>query len=136
MAILEFLWYVIIVFAFMAMIMILFFIFTDLFRDKTLNGWWKAVWIIFLIFFTPITCLVYLIFRGKGMAHRSEEARKQMQEAQQAYIRETAGNAGPAEQITQAKALLDSGAINQQEFDALKAKALGSQPAGGNPAAG
>lgn len=135
MAILEFLWYVIIVFAFMALIMILFFIFTDLFRDKQLSGWWKAVWIIFLIFFTPITCLVYLIFRGKGMAHRSEEARQQMQAAQQAYIREAAGKSGPADQITQAKALLDSGAINQQEYDALKTKALSGQAASGTAAA-
>lgn len=124
MSIVEFLWYALMVFAFVAYLFILFFIITDLFRDHKLSGWFKAIWIVFLIFFPFITALVYLIARGKGMGERAQQAQQEMAAAQQAYIREAAGKSGPADQITQAKALLDSGAITQEEFDALKAKAL------------
>lgn len=126
MSIVEFLWYALMVFAFVAYLFILFFIITDLFRDHKLSGWFKAIWIVFLIFFPFITALVYLVARGKGMGERAQQAQQEMAAAQQAYIREAAGKSGPADQITQAKALLDNGAITQEEFDALKAKALNS----------
>lgn len=124
MSIVEFLWYALMVFAFVAYLFILFFIITDLFRDHKLSGWFKAIWIVFLIFFPFITALVYLIARGKGMGERAQQAQQEMAAAQAAYIREAAGKSGPADQIAQAKALLDSGAITQEEFDALKSKAL------------
>lgn len=112
------------IFFLFAYLMLLFFILTDLFRDKDLSGWWKAVWVVALIFFPLITALVYLIARGGGMQKRSAEEAKQMQKAQDAYIRTVAAPQDPADQITQAKKLLDSGAIDQKEFDQLKAKAL------------
>lgn len=124
MSIVEFLWYALMIFAFVAYLFILFFIITDLFRDHKLSGWFKAIWIVFLIFFPFITALVYLIARGKGMSERAQQAQQDMAAAQQAYIRQAAGSSGPADQIAQAKALLDNGAISQEEFDALKAKAL------------
>src|SRR5690349_16604434 len=71
-------WIVIWSFVFVAYLFVLFYILTDLFRDHQLSGWWKALWIIFLIFAPYLTALVYVIARGKGMAER-----------QQAYIRET-----------------------------------------------
>ena len=117
------------VFVFFAYLMVLFSIIGDLFRDSTLNGWVKAIWIIFLIFLPFITALVYLIARGNGMTKRSMEQASEMQKAQAEYIRQTAGTAGPAsgvDDIAKAKSLLDSGAITQAEFDSLKAKALAS----------
>lgn len=127
MAIMDFLGYVLMIFLFVTYLFILFFILTDLFRDHQLSGWWKAVWIILLIFF-PIPfliALIYLIFRGKGMAERAAAAQKEAMDAQQAYIKQVAGSS-PAEEIAKAKELLDSGAIDQNEFDRLKAQALGS----------
>ena len=119
----EFLWYTIAIFFFVAFLMVLFYIFADLFRDHELNGWAKAAWILALIFFTWIAALVYLIARGKGMAERNMKAAKEMQDAQTTYIRDVAGSS-PADQIHKAKELLDSGAISQAEYDSIKTKAL------------
>ena len=112
------------VFVFVAYLMVIFSIIGDLFRDHELNGWWKAVWIIFLVFMPFLTALVYLIARGRGMAQRQAAQVSQMQAAQADYIRHTAGTGSSADEIAKAKELLDSGAISQVEFDALKAKAL------------
>jgi hypothetical protein len=115
------------VFVFFAYLMVLFSIIGDLFRDSELNGWIKAIWIIFLIFVPFLTALIYLIARGNGMTKRSIAQATEMKKAQDEYIRATAGTAGSsggADDIAKAKALLDAGTITQAEFDALKAKAL------------
>ncbi|MGN6218271.1 MAG: SHOCT domain-containing protein [Microbacterium sp.] len=113
------------VFVFVAYLMVVFSIIGDLFRDEKLNGWLKAVWILFLIFVPFLTALVYLIARGKGMQERSLAQAKALQAAQQDYIRQAAGTtASPADEVAKAKALLDAGTITQAEFDSLKAKAL------------
>ena len=112
------------VFVFVAYLMVLFSIIGDLFRDHTLNGWWKAVWIIFLIFVPFLTALIYLIARGSGMQKRAIEQAAELRQQQDAYIRATAGTSSATDDIAKAKSLLDSGAISQAEFDALKAKAL------------
>ncbi|ANJ28447.1 SHOCT domain-containing protein [Agromyces aureus] len=118
-------WWFLWVFVFIAYLMILFSIVGDLFRDHKLSGWWKAVWIIFLIFVPFLTALVYLIARGQGMAERSQRDARQAQAAADDYIRQTAGtSASPADEIAKAKGLLDSGAITAEEFAHLKSKAL------------
>ena len=111
-------------FLFFAYLVILFQILSDLFRDKDLSGWLKAVWIVFLIIFPFLTALVYVIARGKGMAERNQRAAIQAKADTDEYIRGVAGGKSPADHIADAKALLDSGAINQAEFEQLKAKAL------------
>jgi hypothetical protein len=118
----DIVWFILISFAFIAYLMILFSILTDLFRDPETGGFVKALWIIFLIVAPFITALIYLIARGKGMAERSVKQAAEFKQAQDTYIREVAG--GPADQIARAKDLLDSGAISQAEFDTIKAKAL------------
>ena len=101
-------------------------IFSDLFRDHELSGWAKALWVIFVIVVPFLGILVYLIVRGHGMAERAAKSQARVQEQVDAQIRQVAGTAAsPADQIAQAKSLLDSGAINQEEFERLKAKALG-----------
>lgn len=115
-------WWFITIFVFFAYLMALFSIISDLFRDRKLNGWAKALWLIFLVFLPFITALVYLIARGRGMGERAQAQAKQVQDAQESYIRQVAG--GPAGEIAEAKKLLDAGAITQAEFEALKAKAL------------
>lgn len=110
-------------FLFFAYLVILFQILTDLFRDRTLSGWWKAVWIVGLIILPFLTALIYVIARGNGMAERQISAVKAAKADTDSYIREVAGKS-PADQISDAKALLDAGAINDAEFAQLKAKAL------------
>jgi Short C-terminal domain/Phospholipase_D-nuclease N-terminal len=113
------------VFVFFAYLMVIFSIIGDLFRDHKLNGWFKAIWIVFLIFVPFLTALVYLIARGRGMAERQAAAVHAAQSAQAAYIREAAGTpSSPTDDIAKAKALLDSGAITAEEFAHLKSKAL------------
>ncbi|MBW9109410.1 SHOCT domain-containing protein [Microbacterium trichothecenolyticum] len=113
------------IFVFVAYLMVIFSIIGDLFRDDSLNGWLKAIWIIFLIFVPFLTALIYLIARGNGMQKRSIAQAQELRAAQDAYIRQTAGSgSSAADDIAKAKSLLDSGAISQAEFDALKAKAL------------
>lgn len=121
----DLIWWFLWVFVFVAYLMALFSIIGDLFRDRALNGWAKAVWIIFLIFVPFLTALVYLIARGNGMAERSQKEARQYQSAADDYIRQTAGtSASPSDEIAKAKALLDAGTVNQQEYDLIKSKAL------------
>jgi ABC-type multidrug transport system fused ATPase/permease subunit len=111
-------------FFFIVYLMVLFSILADLFRDHSLSGWWKAVWIIFLIFVPFLTALIYLIARGQGMAQRGMKQAAEAKKQQDAYIQQVAGSSSATDQIAQAKALLDAGTISQAEFDQLKAKAL------------
>ena len=97
----------------------------DIVRRHDTSGFSKALWIIFVIVFPYLGVLVYLIANHDGMADRSQKDVQAVQAQQDAYIKSVAGSASPADQIAQAKSLLDSGAISQAEFDALKAKALG-----------
>ena len=120
----EWFWLAFLTFAFVAYLFAMFTIIVDLFRDKSVSGAMKAVWFIFLIFFPVITALVYLIARGGGMAERQAADARAMKEAQDNYIRDVAGSS-PTEQIAQAKELHNSGAITDEEYEALKAKALG-----------
>ena len=119
----DFFWLLVWSFFFIAYLIVLFQIVADLFRDRELSGWWKALWIVFLILLPVLTSLVYLVARGRGMAERQAAAVVQAKHDTDAYIRQVA-TPSPAEQITHAKALLDSGTITPDEFAQLKAKAL------------
>lgn len=120
----DFFWLLVWSFFIVCYLMILFRIIGDLFRDRELSGWWKALWIIALIFVPFLTALIYLIVRGRGMAERQAGELQKAQAATDSYIQEVAGRSNPAEQITTAKGLLDEGTITQTEFDRLKASAL------------
>ena len=112
-------------FIWIAALMVWFRCLFDMFGDRTLSGWGKAGWACVMIFIPWLGTIIYLIARGKSMAERQLEAAAQQQAAQEKYIQQVASTpVDPAEQITKAKALLDSGTIDQAEFDSLKAKAL------------
>ena len=120
----DYFWSLLVIFAFIAYLMILFNILVHLFwRDHQTSGWVKALWVVFLIVFPYLTALVYLIARGKGMAERAREQALEAKQQTDEYIRQAAGRS-PAQEIADAKALLDAGAIDQREFESLKAKAL------------
>jgi len=112
-------------FLFFAWFMCLFWVLGDIFRSKDLGGGGKTVWILFVIIVPWLGILVYVIARGKGMQERQIEQAQAMQQAQTEYIKSVAGSSSSAtEEIASAKSLLDSGAITQDEFNALKSKAL------------
>jgi hypothetical protein len=119
---LDIFWTMIIFFAWLAYIWIVISVFTDLFRRDDIGGWGKAGWVVFVIVLPFLGVLVYLIAQHDGMRERTiEHARAQRAEFDQ-YVRDTAG--GSAAEISQAKQLLDKGAITQEEFETLKARTL------------
>lgn len=112
-------------FVFIAYLMILFSIFTDLFSDHDVSGGVKALWVILLIVTWWLGALIYLIVRGGGMAKR-QQARLQAAKAQtDAYIKDVAGTSH-ADEIAKADELKKSGAITAAEYTALKKKILAS----------
>jgi hypothetical protein len=119
---LDVFWSIVVFFAWLAWIWIAITCFADIFRRHDIGGWHKAVWVVFIIVVPFLGVLVYLIAQHDGMRDRTLAQAKAQQAAMDRYVRDTAG--GSASEIAKAKELLDSGAINQQEFDAIKAKAL------------
>ncbi|MDL9998934.1 SHOCT domain-containing protein [Variovorax sp. J22P240] len=110
-------------FVMVAYLFVLFQIVVDMFRDPDLGGGSKVLWLVGLIFLPGLTAIVYIVARGRGMAERQRASMQRAKSDTDAYIRQVAGKS-PAEQITDAKALLDAGTISQDEFAKLKAKAL------------
>ncbi|WP_448002114.1 SHOCT domain-containing protein [Agromyces bauzanensis] len=122
----DWFWLLFWIFAYMTYLFVLFYVIFDIFRDRSLNGWLKALWLIFLVFVPFITALVYFIARGKGMAERSARKQVEYQEYSDADIR-SVSFASPSDEITKAQSLRDQGVITEGEFEALKAKALGAK---------
>ncbi|MGZ4354026.1 MAG: SHOCT domain-containing protein [Gaiellaceae bacterium] len=117
-------WYLLVIFAWVIWFWLLITVFADLFRRHDVSGWAKAGWIIFVIVLPFLGVLVYLIAESKGMADRNVKQAQAQQSEFDDYVKTVAAKSDPAEQIAKAKGLLDSGAITQAEFDAIKAKAL------------
>ena len=125
----EWIWWLIIVFFMVVFFMMLFRIIIDIFRNHESSGWVKAGWLIFIFFLPLLGMLIYVIANGKAMAQRDVAQYEAAAKAQQDYIRSVASATGgndSAAQIEKAHDLLAKGAISQEEFDALKAKALAS----------
>jgi hypothetical protein len=119
---LDVFWTMIIFFLWVIWIWFLIYILTDVFRRHDIGGGSKALWCIFIIFLPFLGALIYLIANGQGMAERNVKEVQTAQKQTDEYIRSVAG--GPAGEIEKAKQLLDSGAISNDEYAALKARAL------------
>ena len=120
---LDVLWTMFIFFLFIIWIWILITVFVDIFRRKDTSGFSKVLWIIFVILVPFLGVFIYLLVNHDGMADRNIAQAQAQRSQMDQYVRDTAGG-GAAAEIEKAKGLLDSGAISQQEFDAIKAKAL------------
>ena len=120
---LDVFWSMCIFFLFFIWIWILFKVFADLFRRRDIGGGMKALWIIFVIVLPYLGVFIYLIAEGHSMADRKTVQMQAARAQQDAHIKSVAGSS-TADQIAQAKQLLDSGAITQAEFDTMKQKAL------------
>ena len=113
------------IFIWISAIIIWFQCIVDLFSDSTISGWGKAGWALVLVLIPWFAALIYLIVRRRGMGERQSAALAAAQDQQEQYIRSVAGAArSTVDQISSARALLDAGAITDEEFRALKAKAL------------
>jgi len=119
---LDVFWTMIIFFCWVAWIWVLIVIIGDLFRRHDTSGWVKALWVIFLIVLPFLGVLIYLIANGSGMSRRQAESVRASQEQFDSYVKSVSG--GSASELAKAKELLDSGAINQAEYDQLKSKVL------------
>jgi uncharacterized membrane protein YcjF (UPF0283 family) len=119
---LEVLWTMIVFFAWVIWIWIVITVLSDVFRRHDIGGWHKAAWVVFVIVLPFLGVLVYLIAQHEGMRERSTKQAEAQKQVFDQYVREASG--GSAAEIAKAKELLDSGSINQAEFEAIKAKAL------------
>jgi len=121
---LDVMWTILVFFVWVAWFMLLFRVFADIFRRQDISGWGKTGWLIFTILLPFLGVFVYLISQGREMTERSLERMGAQQARFDAYVPDTARSGGSAAEITQAKQLLDSGAITPTEFETLKRKAL------------
>lgn len=120
---LEVMWTMVIFFAFVIWLWILFTVLADIFRRHDASGGVKVLWIIFVVLLPYLGVFVYLIAEHKGMTERAIEKQRETKAQADEYVRSVA-QASPAEQIAKAKELLDGGAITQSEFDQIKQRAL------------
>jgi hypothetical protein len=121
---LDVFWTMLVFFVWVAWFMLLFRVIGDVFRRHDIGGGAKVLWLIFVIALPFLGVFIYLIVENQGMVERNLEQMQARQQANDAYIQSVAGSGGTAAEIEKAKQLLDSGAITQAEFDALKQKAL------------
>jgi predicted PurR-regulated permease PerM len=121
---LDFFWSLLIFFLWIAWFFILFRVIVDIFRRHELSGFGKVAWLIFVILLPFLGVFVYIIVEGRKMGERDLQEAQRAQAQFDAHVKSVASSGGAAAEIERAKSLLDSGAITQQEFDAIKAKAL------------
>ena len=119
----EFLWSLLVIFFMVIYFMMLFQVIVDIFRRHDASGGKKALWLLFLLCVPLVGLLAYMITNSESMAQRNVQSVQQSQAEFDSYV-QTVASGGSAAEIVKAKELLDSGAINQSEFEALKAKAL------------
>jgi hypothetical protein len=120
---LEVFWTMLIFFGFVIWLWILFAVLGDILRRHDASGWVKVLWIVFVVVLPFLGVFVYLIAEHGGMTERSIERQQAAQKQSDEYVRSVA-QSSPAEQIAQAKQLLDGGTITQAEFDRVKEQAL------------
>lgn len=119
------LWTMVVFFLWILWFIVLFHVVGDIFRRRDASGAKKTLWLIFVLFAPFLGVFVYLLANGDDMGRRNLEQAQAAQAQMDDYVRTVAGSGGgPAAEIDKAKQLLDSGAITQSEFDAIKAKAL------------
>ncbi len=121
---LEVFWTMLIFFAFVVWIWILFTVLADIFRRHDTSGFSKVLWIVFIIILPYLGVFVYLIAEHTGMTERATKQHEAAQAQVDKYVQSVAVRSDPAEQIAKAKTLLDSGTLTQAEFDQIKQKAL------------
>jgi hypothetical protein len=127
MPVLDFFWTMMIFFLWIIWIWLLITVFIDVFRDKSLNGFAKAMWVLFLIFLPLLGVLIYLIARGDDMRDRQMDYAIEQQKRSEDYIRQVSGGGGAtgnADELTKLAELHKNGVLTDEEFSAQKTKLL------------
>jgi hypothetical protein len=120
----DVMWTMLVFFLWILFFWMLFTVFGDLFSRHDISGWAKAGWTLFVIILPFLGIFIYLIVEGKSMGERAMARAQSQQSQMDDYVRSVASTGSATEEIAKGKQLLDSGAITQAEFDALKSKAL------------
>jgi hypothetical protein len=121
---LDILWTMLVFFGWVIWFWLLIIVFSDLFSRHDISGWGKAGWIVLVVVLPYLGVFIYLIAQGRQMAERRDQQSQAARTEFDDYVKTVAAPGGAAAEIEKAKQLLDSGAITQAEFDAIKAKAL------------
>ena len=121
---LDILWTMLVFFGWVIWFWLLIVIFGDLFSRHDISGWGKAGWIVLVVLLPYLGVFIYLIAQGQHMAERRDQRSQAARTEFDDYVKTVAAPGGAAAEIEKAKQLLDSGAITQAEFDAIKTKAL------------
>ena len=122
---LDVFWSMLVFFVWVLWFILLFRVIIDIFSRHDIGGGSKVLWLLFVILLPFLGVFVYLIAENDGMTQRAMDKAQAQRQQMDEYVRTTAGTGGgAAAEIDKAKQLLDSGAITQAEFDAIKAKAL------------
>jgi hypothetical protein len=112
------------VFLWILWFMLLFRVIGDIFRDDSMSGWGKSGWTVFVVVLPFLGVFVYLIARGRGMGERAVERAQQQDEQVRAYIRESAGPTGRAEELSRLAELKNHGDLTPAEYEQAKARVL------------
>jgi hypothetical protein len=121
---LDVMWTMLVFFLWVAWFWMLFGVWGDIFRRRDLSGLGKTGWFIFTLVLPFLGVFLYVVSQNDGMNQRNLERAQAQRGQMDDYVRSAAGSGGAAAEIEKAKQLLDSGAITQPEFDALKQRAL------------
>jgi hypothetical protein len=125
---LDAMWTMFIFFGWILFIWLLIIVYMDVFRRQDIGGLAKAGWVILTLFLPFIGVFTYLIVEGRAMKDRQRQDVLQAQSDLDDHIRSVAsggnGLGSAADQIAQAKHLLDTGAISADEYNRMKQKVL------------
>lgn len=116
-------WVVFVSFVFINLLLMLFAVIADLFRDHETGAVAKVVWIVVLIGLPLFGLLIYVLARGDGMAKRAMREQADAQESFDSYVRDVAGN-GAASELEKAGTLYAAGQLSDDEYNTLKARIL------------
>jgi uncharacterized membrane protein len=117
-------WTMLMIFLWVAWLMLLFHIIFDIFRSDDLSGFGKAGWMLLVLVVPLLGVLIYLIARGDSMTKRQIESAQAQQAQFDDYVRSVSSSSSAADEIAKLGELKASGVITDEEFAAQKAKLL------------
>lgn len=108
------------VFAWVVLFWFVITVFIDIFRRHDINGWVKALWVIFVVVAPWLGVLVYLITQHAGMADRqTREVARERDE-----LRQAAGFS-VADELVKLDHMKNEGRLTDEEYQKLRGRLVG-----------